>query len=218
MTHTSNPIIDISVPISTELPVWPGDPAITIELACDVCCGDAATVRRLHLGSHTGTHVDAFSHFLPDGDSLSQMSLAPYVGEARVVDVGSVDVITQTVLEAHFSNGNGGHVPERLLFKTQNSGGPWFTQPFNTEFVHLSPCAAEWLVAHAVKLVGIDYLSVEGYHTTGAPVHHTLLGAGVYIVEGLYLAHVAPGTYQFTCLPMPVKDGDGAPARAILSR
>ena len=86
---------------------------------------------------------------------------------------------------------------------------------------YLNPHAADFLIELGLKLVGIDYLSVEGFHAKtlygeDAPTHHRLLEAGVYIVEGLNLKSVKPGWYEMICLPLKLKDGDGAPARVVL--
>ncbi|MGE0199472.1 MAG: cyclase family protein [Candidatus Melainabacteria bacterium] len=218
------PVIDISVPISERIVTWPGDPSVKVERVLDLACGDAATVSRLDMGAHTGTHVDAFSHFLPDGKPLDQMDLAPYVGNALVVDTGDAPVITKDLLESHPQVAVM-RKAERLIFRTKNSRSEWWHEPFNEHFVHLAPDAAETLARWGTQMVGIDYLSVEGYHSDAlyvaqygesAPTHRILLRAGVYIVEGLRLNDVQPGPYHVTVLPLNIHGGDGAPARAIL--
>jgi len=223
-TLTMTLIHDISVPVSDRIVTWPGDPSVNVKRVLDLTCGDAATVSRLDMGAHTGTHVDAFSHFLPDGQTLDQMDLSPYVGEALVVDTGNAPVITRNLLETHLEAG-AMKTAERIIFRTKNSHCAWWHEPFNEHFVHLAPDAAETLVQWGTRLVGIDYLSVEGYHSDAlykaqygerAPTHRILLRAGVYIVEGLRLNDVPPGRYHITCLPLCIHGGDGAPARAIL--
>jgi arylformamidase len=213
-------IYDISVPISNQLVSWPGDPGIKIERTLDVCCGDPATVSQFHMGSHTGTHVDAFSHFKKEGLSLDAMDLSIYVGRALVVEIEDPRCITVGELQRnpHFLDLR---KAERVLFKTINSANTWYNQPFNENFCHLNPYAASFLIELGVKLVGIDYLSVESYHAKAlyeedAPTHHRLMDAGVYILEGLNLNNIKAGWYELICLPLHVQNGDGAPARVIL--
>lgn len=213
-------LYDISVPIANTLVSWPGDPGIEVERTLDLCCGDPATVSFLRMGSHTGTHVDAFSHFKPDGRSLDSMDLSVYVGRALVVEIEDPRCITVGELQRnpHFLDLR---KAERVLFKTINSASEWFNQPFNEDFCHLNPYAAGFLVELDVKLVGIDYLSVEGFHAktlyeADAPTHHCLMDAQVAILEGLYLKDIKPGWYEIICLPLKIQDGDGAPARVVL--
>ncbi|MCE3236149.1 MAG: Cyclase family protein [Vampirovibrio sp.] len=217
---TSGTIYDISVPISNQLPCWPGDPGIQVQRTLDLQNGDPATVSFLQMGSHTGTHVDAFSHFKKEGQSLDEMSLSIYVGRALVVEIEDPEKITLGELQRNPSFLDL-RKAERVLFKTVNSRNNWHTQPFNEHFCHLNPHAADFLIELGMKLVGIDYLSVEGFHAKTlyeeeAPTHHRLMNAGVYIVEGLNLKGIQPGWYEMICLPMKIADGDGAPARVIL--
>lgn len=218
--HSEPMVYDISVPISESLPVWPGDPALRIEKTMTLENGDPAAVSALYLGSHTGTHVDAFSHFKPDGLTLDAMDLGVYMGPALVMEVEDPTRITRGELQRNpaFLDLR---KAKRVLFKTVNSQTEWYRQPFNPEFCHLSPNAAEFLVSLGIQLVGIDALSVDGYHATAlydedVPVHHRLMDGGVYIVEGLNLTHIAPGWYDLTCLPLLIQGGDGAPARVAL--
>ncbi|WP_303673326.1 cyclase family protein [Vampirovibrio chlorellavorus] len=213
-------LIDISIPLSHQMIAWPGDPGVEITRTLDVRCGDPATVSFLKLGSHTGTHVDAFSHFKQDGNSLSEMDLSPYIGPALVVEIEDPEKITLGELQRNPSFLDL-RKAERVLFKTVNSEREWYKQSFNEHFCHLNPHAADFLVELGVKLVGIDYLSVEAFHAKTlyeeeAPTHHRLMKAGVYILEGLTLKGVKPGWYELLCLPLKLENGDGAPARAVL--
>ena len=105
----------------------------------------------------------------------------------------------------------------RLLVKTHNSR-LWGTPEFHQDFIGISEGAARFLVDRGVKVLGVDYLSVEQYKTPGAPAHHVLLGAGTIVIEGLNLRDVEPGIYEMFCLPLAVVGADGAPARVILRR
>ncbi|MEM0952387.1 MAG: cyclase family protein [Cyanobacteria bacterium P01_H01_bin.74] len=213
-------IIDITAPISSELPVWPGDPPITIDWVLALDRGDPASVSRLSMGSHTGTHVDAFSHFKQDGLTLSQMDLRIYNGKSLVVEIEDPTKITMGELQRSPSFMDL-RKAERVLFKTINSASQWYKQPFNPQFCFLDPTAASFLVELGIKLVGIDALSVDAFdaedrYEEPVPTHHRLMDAGVYIIEGLVLNTVSAGWYQMNCLPLNLKDGDGAPARVTL--
>lgn len=192
--------------------VWPGDPGVEIDLVSRIEEGANANVSHLSLGVHTGTHVDAPFHFIPAGDSLDKVPLDHFIGEAEVIELPGIELITQSDLEKIDSLG---HI-NRVLFKTRNSkiwesGGDQFRE----DFVALSPGAASYLVDLGIKLVGIDYLSIAPYKES-RPTHGVLLGAGVSVLEGLDLSKVSPGRYTLFCLPLKIQGIDGAPARAIL--
>lgn len=206
------PIHDISLPISESLVVWPGDPAIQITQPSHLNRGDEATVSRLDMGAHTGTHVDAPAHFVPDGVGVDGLDLDLLVGPALVVHALESDALSADVLE-------GLSIPagtKRVLFCTHNSER-WARgeTEFWTDYVGVTDEGAQWLIARGVRLVGIDHLSVAPFDEL-VPPHRTLLGAGLVVVEGLDLSNVAPGIYHLVCLPLKIVGGDGAPARAIL--
>jgi len=204
-------IYDVTVAISNDLPVYPGDPPIQIERTLSLEKGDIARVSRLSFSTHIGTHIDPPYHFMKDGVSLDRAPLEVFVGPARVVDVGDVASIDAALLSTFDLDG-----VSRLLFKTSNSRLWGETNEFQKDFVYLETDAAEALVARGVKLVGIDYLSIEKFGFDKPTTHWTLLGANVYIVEGLDLSAIAPGDYELICLPLKIKDGDGGPARVVL--
>jgi arylformamidase len=114
-------------------------------------------------------------------------------------------------LEAH-----GVRLGERILLKTRNSTRCWGTARFTEDYVGLTSGAAEHLAAHGVRMVGIDYLSIGTMGDEGVLTHRILMKAGIWIVEGLNLSHVRPGTYELICLPLKLIDTEGAPARAVL--
>jgi arylformamidase len=207
--------IDISVPISSRIPIWPDNPGVALEPVQRIAAGGVANVSGLSLGTHTGTHVDAPWHFLDDGPRVDELSLAQLVGPCEVVDVTAAVKPADGVTAAVLQRACGSPPAPRLLVRTGNSE-LWDGRGFSSEYSHLTPDAAEWIVAAGVRVIGIDYLSVERYKAPGAPVHRTLLGAGVIIIEGLNLAEVAPGSYELICLPLRVAGADGAPARVIL--
>ena len=177
----------------------------------DLSRGDAANVSKIELGAHTGTHMDAPRHFLADGIGLDQMPLDATIGPARVIPIEHPQAILPAELEQH--NLQAG---ERVLFRTQNSERCWKTDQFIEDFVYISAAAAQFLVERGVRTIGVDYLSVGGYVHDGVETHQILLEAGIWLIEGLNLSAVTPGTYDLVCLPLRVAGADGAPARAIL--
>lgn len=204
-------IYDISVPLSNSSPIWPGDPGIKIEKTLDLTKGDPANVSTISMGSHTGTHLDPPAHFIQGGKTVDQIPLDVLMGKAYVHYLPVEKRIEVKDLKPLSWKGI-----ERVLFKTRNSLECWKDEIFHTDFVHLSEDAAEYLVEKGIKLVGIDYLSVEAFGSSSFPVHHILLGNEIIPLEGLNLSEVDPGEYELICLPIKIKEGDGAPARAIL--
>jgi len=204
-------IYDITVPLSSALPVYPGDPEVTITPLAQLQWGDAANVSRLVLSSHTGTHLDAPRHFFAEGLTIDGLDLHWLMGPARVCAFPQVT----THLTADDLRPLGLAGTKRLLLQTSNAA-LWQKMGFQTNYVALTESAAYLLVEMGVQLVGIDYLSVDAFERQDFPVHRILLGAGVLILEGLDLRAVPPGDYELLALPLLLQHGDGAPVRAIL--
>lgn len=204
-------LYDVTVAIAADLPVWPGDPPIQLERVMSLEQGDLARVTRVSFSTHIGTHIDPPAHFIQDGLTLDQVPLDVFIGPARVIDVANVDCIQVADLERHNLTG-----VERLLFKTRNARFWPEERVFHEEYVYLTTPAAEWLVARGIRLVGIDYLSIEVFGFEQPTTHWALLGANVVIIEGLDLREVPPGDYELLCLPLKIKDSDGGPARVVL--
>ena len=205
--------IDVSVPLRSGMVRWPDNPPVEIERTLDVERGDVATVSRLSMGSHTGTHMDAPLHFVRGGDGLDRMPLDATVGPARVIGIEDPVSVKREELEP-YGIGRG----ECVLFKTRNSARRWWAEDFMEDFVYVSEGAALYLAELGVRTVGVDYLSVGGFLQDGVETHQALLGAGIWVIEGLDLSQIEPGEYELICLPLKVEDGDGAPARAILRK
>ena len=205
-------LIDISVPLRTGIPVWPGSHGYSRRQALSHDAGDGVAVSVVSLDVHTGTHIDAPRHVLPDGATLGDVPLEAMVGPAWVVDVGSAPEVTATLLEE-------ADVPadcRRLLIKSRNSR-LWGDATFRDDYLALTVDAARWIVARGISLVGIDYLSVQRF-TDGPETHEVLLQAGVVILEGLCLTRADAGGYELMCLPISIPEAEGAPARAVLRR
>ncbi|MFN2491404.1 MAG: cyclase family protein [Pyrinomonadaceae bacterium] len=208
-------IYDVSVPLSKATPTYPGDPTIEIKDWLTLSKGDAANVSSVDFGLHSGTHIDAPAHFIEGGAKVDSIPLENLIGVAKVVAVEeSVQVIDENWIIAHCSE-----QCEKILFKTRNSS--FWDSPergFQVNYTYLSPAAADRLVSTGIRLVGIDYLSVEKFKSEDFETHHILLSNGVVILEGLDLRKVPAGSYELICLPLRIAGGhgDGAPSRVIL--
>jgi len=206
-------IYDITFPISVRTPVYEGDPSVKIEVAASFAKGDHANVTALCMGAHTATHVDAPNHFIDGTRRVHELELEKLIGACRVVE------IDENIIEIEPEHlGNLGGV-ERIIFKTRNSA--FWNEPekgFRRDFTYLSPAAARRLAEAGIKLVGIDYLSVEKFGSDDFATHTALLEKEIVILEGLDLREVAAGDYELICLPLKIisETGDGAPARAVL--
>jgi arylformamidase len=204
-------IYDISLPIESGGVVYPENTPIEIVVVKSVATGGSSTISRISFGSHTATHVDAQRHFVATGASVDEIPLDLLMGPALLIRFPD-DVMAITA--AHLRTAKiGGQT--RVLFATRNSG---FNRDrtFVEDYTYVAPDAAEFLVEQGVKLVGVDYLSIEQFHSGHHRTHKTLLGSGVVIIEGLQLSEAPAGQYDLVCLPLRLKGLDGAPARAVL--
>jgi arylformamidase len=213
-THTIRPkrmallkllkIHDLTRTISPDMLVYPGDPQPKFDPYRTIK-GDKANVTRITLGSHTGTHVDAPWHFLQEGNSIDIEPLDKFIGEAVIFDVSGRNSISANDLSGNDIRGN-----DIVLISTDSGDR-------HTDFAYLDVSAAEWLVEHGVKCVGIDTVSVEKYGNKDAPVHKMLLTRNIGIIENLAnLKQFAGSRMFFVCLPLRLKGIDGSPARAVL--
>jgi arylformamidase len=205
-------LIDVSVPLDANLPTYPHNTPFSLEAITRIARGDSSNVSTLHMSAHGGTHVDAPRHFFDAGHGAEALSLELLVGPARVIEVTSREGVTAEDLSAIDLSED-----VRLLIKTHNSR-LWGSADFRTDYIGVTESGARHLVAHGIKVVGVDYLSVEPFRTPGAPAHHVLLGAGTIVIEGLNLRDVDPGLYDLFCLPLRIVGSDGAPARVVLRR
>ena len=203
--------IDVTVGLHEGLVSWPDDPKFEIERPFDMAKGDSCNVSRIALGVHAGTHMDAPEHFIAGAPTMDDMPLKATVGVARVIEIRDPRVIRPEEL-APYELREG----ERILFKTRNSARDWANAPFDRSFVHVGAAAAQYLADARVRTVGIDYLSVGAFQNDGEQTHRILLGAGIWLVEGLDLSKVEPGIVEMIGLPMKIQGAEGAPARVIL--
>jgi len=199
---------DISRPIHTGMPVWPGDTAAEFKLVATIPDGSSCNVGRLHLSVHTGSHADAPYHYNQAGATIDDVPVETYIGPARVVDIRGETTITTALLSRHDHAGT-----PRVLFKSDS----WTdASVFPPAWPLLAPDAPAWLGAHGVKLIGLDVPSVDHRESKDLAIHHALDAAGVLILENLDLRAVEPGLYELIALPLRIRDGDGSPVRAVL--
>jgi arylformamidase len=204
-------LIDISVALTSTMPVYPGEPGPELRPLKRLASGESSNLSALSMSLHNGTHLDAPWHKLESGarsDVLDPMTLC---GPAAVILVDDPVSIRRDHLE-HLAP-----APERLLIRTRNSRLYSFGR-FIDNYVYIHPSAAEWAVENRLRLIGIDYLSVEKFKEPGSPTHRALLGGGVTILEGIDLSGVSAGEYTLWCLPLKLPGADGVPARAALQR
>jgi arylformamidase len=204
-------IYDISLLLGEEAVDYPGDPPYLRETVSSLSAGAAYELSRLSLSAHSGTHLDAPSHFIPGGKSIDQYPVSDFVLPALVLETTDPEAVRPGEIA-----GAGIQAGDAVLFKTRNSrSGLARSGKFVERWVHVSEEAGDLLVAAKVALVGIDYVSIERFEAPGAPLHLKLLRAGILILEAIHLEHVPPGRYTLICLPLKVP-AEAAPARAIL--
>ena len=205
-------IYDISVDIQMDMPTYPGDAKYKSRKLKSVE-QDGYEIHRLTLGNHTGTHVDAPSHFIQDGATVTELPLDILNGRTRVVEIHDKEKVG--LEELHNLKLDNDY---RILLKTRNSSLWKSKKRFQKNYVYLTLDAAKYLAENDIKLIGFDYLSLEKFGDSEHPVHRYLLGNQVIILEGLNLSNVEEGEYEMFCLPLKLTGLDGAPARVILRK
>lgn len=201
-------LIDISRPIHTGMPVWPGDTPAEFAFAATKAGGYSANVGRLRVSLHTGTHADAPYHYNDAGAKIDELPPDLYVGPARVVDIRGHATVTPALFA-----GLDLRATPRVLLRSDT----WTDQTvFPREWPLLAPETPAWLAAQGVRLVGLDVPSVDTIDSKDLPIHHAMDRAGLVIIENLDLRAAAPGLYEFIGLPLRIRGGDGSPLRAVL--
>jgi len=203
-------IIDITVPLREGMVRWPESAPFSHSWTSRIKWGNGVNVSMISSDLHAGTHVDAPLHFIEGGASVDALDLKVLCGEVQVVELPGVVAVTEDLLEAAGIRSES----ERLLLKTGNSSF-WKNDNFRPDFAALTKDAAQFLVRRGIRLVGVDYLSIQRYNDP-PDVHRMLLSNGVVLVEGLDLSLVTSGLYELICLPLRIAGAEGAPARAIL--
>ncbi len=208
-----SPWLDISIPVRTGMVHWPDNPVPTIYRMFKMEEGIPCNVSVLFMSAHTGTHMDSPRHFVAKGGGMETMPLDAVIGPCRVVELKDPEAVkVEELKKLKLKRG------ERVLLKTVNSKGDWWEKPFNRNFAGIWKEAAQYIVDAGVQTIGIDYLSVGGFYKDGVETHQILLGAKVWIIEGLNLGKIKPGNYELICLPIKIEGCDGAPARCLLKK
>lgn len=204
-------IIDISIPLDPQTPVYPGDPPFERMVHCDHNQGHPFELSSLHFSAHAGTHIDAPKHFVAHGRTLDQSVPGSFMLPAKVIQANGPVVLARDLADTP------PHTGRAIIFRTNNSSSGLAGRPgYSSEYVYLSSEAAQACLELGAPLVGIDYLSVDRHNDEYYPVHKLLLGAGCFILEGLDLAGARPGDYLLVCLPLKIKGGEASPVRAVL--
>jgi len=202
---------DVSVPLRDGMVQWPGDPVCQIKRVNRMEDGAVCNLTHISMSVHTGTHMDAPRHFIADGITMEQMPFEPVIGRCRVFELECEDQITVDDLKKlKFSP------KQRVLFKTRNSTRSWAMDEFDKDFISIRKDAAQYLVDQGVVTVGVDYMSIGGYGKDVVETHQIMLGAGIWVIEGLNLSEIKPGYYDLICLPIKIEGSDGAPCRVVL--
>ncbi len=203
-------IIDISMSLAPDSIIYPGDTPFSTERIKDLDSGELCNLSRLEMSSHSGTHLDAPSHFIREGKTIDEMPLDIYYGPVRIIDFGAKEKISALDLKPHLGAGL-----KRIICKTR--GWELIKKgDFNQNHPVFTADAAEFLVQNQIQLVGLDFITVERGEGENYPVHTTLLSNGIAILEGLYLEDVKPGDYILAAFPLKIAKGDGSPCRAVL--
>jgi len=204
---------DLTAPITKDTVVFPGDPVFKTEKVVSLESGSNFNLCHMHMGNHTGTHIDFPAHVISSGKTSGDYTLDDLVNHGLIIEVPENNpTVTERFVESQaiFENAF-------VFFKTRNSKLSK-QDKFSKQYVYIEPSAAEALLEKKVKVVGIDYISVDNYEAEDLPVHKILLSNDVLIVEGLELRNVNPGKCKIFIMPLNIPDMDGLPARVMMER
>ncbi|THH41156.1 cyclase family protein [Neolewinella litorea] len=208
---------DVTYPIFEGMTGWPGQPDTNLEMLSCIHCGDTAKVSVIHMSVHTGTHMDAPCHFLAQGTDISRFPISVGLGPVRIARIDCVAEVTPQDLEAYEKRTRPLLAGDRLLLRTPNSDAAFWPQaPFNKDYHGIGPAAAHWIADRKLQLVGVDYLSVGPFYQGNPQTHRALLGADVWVIEGVDLRRTDEGDYDMICLPLKIAGSDGSPIRILL--
>lgn len=213
MTVSEANFIDLTSPITSNTVVFPGDPTFQKEKICSIdnkCCFN---LFKISMSNHMGTHIDFPAHVIPDGKTSSDYALSQLSGNGIIIHVPEAyAAITRNFIEKQFIKKN-----DIVFFKTANSTFNKQT-PLQEKFVYIESEAAQALLKLQVKMVGIDYISVDNIHDENLTMHKLLLSHNILIVENLELAGVDPGRCFLSVMPLSIPEMDGLPARVSMLR
>lgn len=208
---------DLTHLISQDMPVYPGDPKPNFKPFATIE-KEKVNVTHIVIGSHTGTHVDAQKHFFADGQGVDKEPLDKFIGESVILDLSKISV-GSGITDADLGNYSKIVKENDILLLYTGTSDKWKTdENVRSNFTYLEPSAADWIVDHEIKCVGIDTLSVEKYGSKEGLSHKKLLSNGVGIIENLNsnLKKIIGIRMFLICMPLPLEGVDGAPTRAIV--
>lgn len=200
--------IDISQPLTNAIAHWPGDTPFSYETAFSKEQTGSVNIGRITTSLHTGTHVDAPFHFNDEGEKILDLDIELYIGPARVIDVSGYEKVDSEVLKKFDLEGT-----ERVLLRTSV---PNDSEVFPNRIPELTADMADYLGSKGVRLLGVDVPSVDQLDSKEMETHHALYRNGIHILENIMLDEVEEGNYELIALPLPIKDGDGSPVRAVI--
>lgn len=199
---------DLTAEISEKTVVFPGDPEYKMQAVCSLENGSTFNLCHMHFGNHTGTHIDFPAHVIKDGKTSSDYSIDHFIGSGIIIKVPD----TEASITKNFISQQPILQSDIVFFKTANSKLSKQAK-FTNNYVYIEPDAAEVLLKKQVKIVGIDYISVDKYENEDLPVHKSLLSNEVLIVEGLELNNAPIGRCEIFIMPLNIPNMDGLPAR-----
>jgi arylformamidase len=202
-------LFDISPPIDTSTPVWPGDTRVDIERVWRMEAGSPVNVARLTLSPHTGAHADAPLHYDEHGAPIGEVALDTYIGPCRVVHcIGASPLVLPEHVATHLTD-----IPARILLRTYTNAP---LDAWDSHFTAVAAETIELLAEKGVKLIGIDTPSLDPQDSKTMDAHKRIRAHGMAILEGLVLDAVAPGDYELIALPLKFSTLDASPVRAVL--
>ena len=204
--------IDLSIPIHDEMLIYPGDPAYKWQQVLFKSNGDVCNLSKMELGCHTGTHLESPRHMISDGAVVEDFDINQLCGVAYVAQIdGEGDITAESLDKANIPAG-----VERLLLRTDNSNRDRLNPPFQADFCAFDLSAAEWLVSKGIRVIGLDFLTIEHSPDLSFPVHKCLLGSGMAVIEGVATKHAPLGMVELVCAPMRLLAAEGAPCRVLV--
>lgn len=202
LTNLKDKILDISIPLHENMDRIPGFKGFQVEWQFKIENQQSRNRSRICLESHLGTHVDAPLHFIKDGKPLNKMPLENLIGDAQVIEVDYPETVTAGFLKDQYKG------KEIVLFK-------YGKDRLNRQYDYFDASGVEYLINKNVKVIGTDNYNIDSVGSEWN-IHHQVLGNEIFVVEGLELENIEEGFYTFICLPLSIRDIEGAPARAIL--
>ncbi|MEP2734655.1 MAG: arylformamidase [Erythrobacter sp.] len=202
-------IWDISQVLRPELPVWPGEPAFSLEQHAEISESCPVNVGGMQTGLHAGTHADAPFHYAKNGPASADCDLEPYIGRCVLIDV------TGAVKRVEMNDCDWGAIVghSRVLLRTYNC---FPHEAWDSQFKAIAPDVIGRMGEAGVKLIGVDAPSLDPETSKTMDAHHQVLAHDMRILEGLVLDDVPYGAFELVALPLRIAGADASPVRAIL--